>query len=109
MSALKRFLAREEGVALATVIAMIAVLTVLSVVLIDQVTAESNRAASATTSDTVFQTAEAGIDDYIAKLVDDPQFYDHYVANGESTRRQCGAFSGATCTAPGATVAHGLA
>jgi Tfp pilus assembly protein PilX len=88
---MKRFaqvLRREEGIAMATVVMMIAMLTLLGVVLIDQVTAESNRAAASASSDAVFQAAEAGINDYIAKLLDDPQYYDHCVAKGESTRRR---------------------
>jgi Tfp pilus assembly protein PilX len=109
MSKLKRFLAREEGIAMATVVAMIAVLTVLSIALIDQVTTESNRAASAVSSDAVYQAAEAGINDYVAKLLDDPQYYDHYVAAGESTRRQCTAFSNGTCTGSGSDSAPGSA
>ncbi len=87
MKRLAQFLANEDGIALATVLGMIMVLTVLSVTLIDQVTSESNRAARAVTADAVFQAAEAGINDYIAKLTDDSQYYDHCVARGESTRR----------------------
>src|SRR5664280_69267 len=86
MKQLKRFFAREDGIAMATVVMMTGVLTLLSVVLINQVTAESTRSGKAVTSDSVYQAAEAGINDYIAKLTDDPQYYDHYVAKGESTR-----------------------
>lgn len=71
---------------MAVVVGMIVVLTVLSVVLIDQVTGESRRAASAVTSDAVFQAAEAGVNDYIAKLIDNTGYYDLCVAKGESTR-----------------------
>jgi Tfp pilus assembly protein PilX len=88
MKRLRRFLANEDGIAMATVVGMVVVLTVLSVALIDQVTSESNRAARAVTSDAVFQAAEAGINDYIAKLTDDSQYYDHCVAKGESTRQR---------------------
>jgi Tfp pilus assembly protein PilX len=88
MRRLERFFAREEGIAMVTVVLMIAVLTLLGVVLIDQVTAESQRSARAVKSDAVYQAAEAGINDYIAKLLDDPQFYDHFVAKGESTRER---------------------
>ena len=73
--------------ALATVVSMVAILTVLAVALIDQVTNETTRAASAAKSDAVYQAAEAGINDYIAKLTEDSQYYDHCVAKGESTRR----------------------
>ena len=96
MRKLKRFFRREDGIAMATVVMMIAVMTLLAVVLIDQVTAESNRAASTVKSDAVYQATESGINDYMAKLVDDPQFYDHFVANGESTRQGCSSFNGST-------------
>jgi Tfp pilus assembly protein PilX len=96
MRKLKRFFAREDGIAMATVIAMTTVLTLLSIVLIDQVTAETNNAGAAATADSVYQAAEAGANDYIAKLTDDPQYYDHYVAKGEATRQG----------ADGTTVAH---
>ena len=82
MSRLTRLLAREDGIAMATVVSMIVLMTVLSVALLDQVTAESNRASNAVKSDGVFQAAEAGINDYVAKLLDDSQYFDHFVANG---------------------------
>ena len=108
MKHLKRLFVREDGFAMATVVMMIGVMTLLSIVLIDQVTAESNRAARSVTSDAVYQAAESGINDYMAKLVDDPQFYDHFVANGESTRRECSSFdTNGECTALGAVVNPG--
>lgn len=88
MKRLMRFLKNEDGIAMAAVVGMIAVLTLLSVVLIDQVTDESRRSAQAVTSDGVFQAAEAGINDYIAKLIDNPGYYDLCVTKGESTRRR---------------------
>ena len=96
MRKLKRFFSREEGMAMATVVMMTGVLTILSIVLIDQVTSETTRAGTAVKNDAVYQAAEAGINDYVAKLTEDPQFYDHYVAKGESTR----------LGSNGATVAH---
>ena len=59
--------------------------TLLSVVLINQVRSESNRGAHATWSQASFQAAEAGVDDYVSKLVDDHGFYLHYVHPAEST------------------------
>ncbi|MHB8059936.1 MAG: hypothetical protein ACYDHO_03790 [Gaiellaceae bacterium] len=88
MKRLTRFLGNEDGIAMATVVALIVVLSIISVILIDQVTSESNRAAAAATSDSVFQASEAGIDAYIAKLIDNPGYYDMCVTNGESTRRR---------------------
>ena len=108
MRTLRRFVAQEDGIALATVIFMIAVLTVLAATLLVQVTDESNRAANATNSDAVYQAAEAGIGDYVAKLMEDPAYYDHVVANGEATRTSCTTFSSGNCTAWGSlTVQHG--
>lgn len=106
MKRLRNALRRQEGMAMATVVMMIAVLTLLGVVLIDQVTAESNRAARSTVSDSVYQAAEAGVNDYIAKLTDDPQYYDHYVANGESTRAPV---AGGTSVSPGGEWTPGVA
>jgi Tfp pilus assembly protein PilX len=83
---LKALFVRQEGIAMATVVMMVAVLTLLGVVLIDQVTAEQSRASAATVSDNIFSVAEAGINDYVAKLTEDPQYYDHCVAKAESTR-----------------------
>ena len=103
MSRLKRLLAREDGIAMFTVLAMITVLTVLSVTLIDQVTAESDRASNAVKADGVYQAAEAGVNAYIAKLLDDPQYYFDYVANGEATRTLCNTYSAGACTAWGGT------
>jgi len=85
---LLRLLKSEDGIAMATVVCMIAVMTALAVTLIDQVTAESDRSAAAVKSDAVYQAAEAGINDYIAKLTEDSQYYDHCVAKGESTRQR---------------------
>lgn len=86
MNRLRRILANENGVAMVMVVGMIVVLTILAVVLIDQVTGEVKSAAGSSTSSNVFQAAEAGINDYIAKMTEDPAYYDHCVAKGESTR-----------------------
>ena len=77
---------REDGVALVLVIMIGSLMTLLSVSLIQLVRSESNRGTRANWSATAFQAAEAGIDDYVAKLVDDHGFYLHYVAPAESTR-----------------------
>ena len=83
---------------------MVALLTVVAATLIDQVTSESNRSIAAVKSDAVDQAAEAGVNDYIAKLLDDPQYYNHYVANGEATRTSCTSYSAGVCNAWGSLV-----
>ena len=89
-------LAQEDGYTLVLVVFLMAALSLLAVTLLDLTNSESGRSARATTSSTAFQAAEAGIDDYIAKLLDDRLYYDHYVHAGESTRRST---SGTTATA----------
>jgi hypothetical protein len=88
---------QDDGVALVLVVLLISVLMILAVTLMDSVRGETNRSAQSVRSVTAFQAAEAGIDDYIAKLVADTRYYDHYVHPAESTRR----------TSTGTTVAAG--
>jgi len=68
------------------VVMISAAMMLLAALLIDQVRAESNRAAHANWSGAAYQAAEAGLDDYVAKLVDDHGYYLHYVHPAESTR-----------------------
>jgi hypothetical protein len=88
MNRIRQLLREEDGIAMAMTVMMIAVLALLSVTLIDRVGSESTEAASSATSDAVYQAAEAGVNDYIAKLTEDPQYYDHCVAKGEETRKR---------------------
>lgn len=104
-------IAREDGVAMILVVIIGAFMTLLSVTLIDVVRAESDRGAHANWSNTAFQAAEAGIDDYTAKLVDDHGFYLHYVHPAESTRSpSTGVYAphSADCTATSSPTAYGL-
>ena len=87
MVALRRIGRREDGVAMLTVVILVAFLSMVSVALIDLVTSESTRSNSARTSNAAFQAAEAGLDDYLSKLVDDKTYYLHHVHPAESTRR----------------------
>ena len=68
------------------VVMITAFMSLLAVTLIDSVRGESDRSAHANWSSTSFQAAEAGLDDYTAKLVDDHGFYLHYVHPAEATR-----------------------
>jgi hypothetical protein len=57
------------------------------VTLLDLVGGESTRAAHSSFKDGSYQAAEAGLDDYVTKLVEDNLYYLHYVHPGESTRK----------------------
>ena len=84
--------AREDGIAMVLVVLQ-RLLTLLSVTLIDVVRAESDRGAHANSSAASFQAAEAGLDDYIAKLADDHGLLPALRASGrvDAGRRQPGA------------------
>ena len=87
---LKQILARarpEQGSALILVVVLTVVLAMLGTVLIDVVQADEGRSVQAIQSDAALQAAEAGIDNYVSKLVDDNQYYLHDVAAGESSRK----------------------
>jgi len=89
----------EEGTALVLVVFLTAALVLLSVSLTEIVRGDSSRGSANVVSDAAFQAAEAGLDDYTSKLLDDNQFFYHDVALGESTRRS----SGGILVAPGAS------
>jgi len=86
-------------VTLVLVVVLGAVLSLLAVTLLDTVVGEAQRSARGVSRSASFEAAEAGIGNYTAKLVDDSQFYLHYVHPGESTRRD----ASGTTVAPGST------
>jgi hypothetical protein len=90
MAGLKRSIREERGAAMVLVVILGGVLSLLGLLLITLVSNESNRSAQAVVRGAAFQAAEAAIDDYIAKLVDDPVYYSHFVHPGEATREEPG-------------------
>jgi hypothetical protein len=77
----------ERGFAMVIVVGLITVLGVISITLIDMAQSESKRSRSAVVRDASYQAAEAGLNDYFAKLFADSLYYSHFVHPGESTRR----------------------
>jgi hypothetical protein len=77
----------EEGIALISILLMMMVLTTLITVVVANTMSELDRSAAGVRRSTAYQAAEAGVDDYIAKLTEDRLYYGHRVADGESTRR----------------------
>ncbi|HXY81005.1 MAG TPA: hypothetical protein VEH55_06520 [Gaiellaceae bacterium] len=77
---------RQDGFAMVLTVALIALLGILATSLIDIVQAESTHSRSTVTRDAAYEAAEAGVDDYVAKLIDDRLYYAHFVHPGESTR-----------------------
>lgn len=85
--------------ALVLVLSLMLVLGVTSATVIEAVQGETTRSAQAVTKDAAYQAAEAGIQDYIAKLLSDNSYYLHWVHPGEATRR----------ATDGTLIAHGAA
>ena len=92
----------EDGIALVMVLGLTLLLGVFAVTVMSLVTSETSRSAHAVTRQTSFEAAEAGIDAYTSKLLEDNQYYGHQVAAGESTRRS----STGTLVAAGGTGAR---
>src|SRR5262249_27118786 len=77
----------ERGMALMLAIALTTILGAVSVTVVQVVQHEQSRSTQAVKRDASFQAAEAGIDEYIAKLLDDGSYDVHNVHPAESTRR----------------------
>jgi hypothetical protein len=82
-----RRLRNEEGFAIPMVMLLALALAIFSVVLIDAVTAETGRSSTAVERDASYHAAEAGLNDYLTKLLADRAYYSHEVHPGEATRR----------------------
>ena len=80
----------EDGFALAIVVLMTTVLAILSVTLMALATNETTRSGQNTRREGAYQAAEAGVEDYIAKMVDNRLYYVQQVHPGEATRREPG-------------------
>lgn len=81
-------LAREErGQAMLMVVFLTMVMTLMGTLLLQTVSDESSRSADSVKRGAELAAAEAGVDDYVSKLLDDNQYFLHYVAPGESSRK----------------------
>ncbi len=88
MSALLRALRRDErGMGMVLVVYVGAVASVLALTTLVFVQRDQTRSDKQKVLGAAFQAAEAGVEDYVAKLVDDRLYYGHYVHPGEATRR----------------------
>jgi Tfp pilus assembly protein PilX len=83
-------LRREDGVTMVLMVMIVALIGVLSLAMLESIQGESRRSNTAVKRDAAFAAAEAGINSYRSKLVDDTAFHSHYLAKGESTRGTSG-------------------
>ena len=86
MTRAKTAVQRQDGFAMVMVVALLALLGILSASLIGVMEQEATHSRTALTRDAAYEAAEAGTDDYIAKLIDDRLYDVHFVHPGESTR-----------------------
>lgn len=84
---LSRLSSDERGVAMMLVVFALVILSTISVTLLQLVGNETTRSGASVKNESSFQAAEAGIDDYIGKLVDNRSYYLQFVHPAESTRR----------------------
>jgi hypothetical protein len=80
----------QDGVALISAILVGAILVMLSLLLLSFTIRETGQSHRQVRLATASQAAEAGLDDYIAKLTQDHEYYLHYVHPAESPRRTAG-------------------
>ena len=86
MRLMNRLVRDEQGTAMSIVVLLTAMLLLLSGLLIDVVSSDATRSNTSVQRGTALAAAEAGIDNYLSKLVDDNQYFLHDVAAGESSR-----------------------
>ena len=77
----------QTGQAMMLTICMMAVLAVLGVGMVGVVVSETRSTGQAAQSDGSYQAAEAGIDNYLSKLLADNEYYAQYVDPAEATRK----------------------
>jgi hypothetical protein len=86
MTRLRIAAGRDDGFAMVMVLGMIVLLSVLAASMISVMQGEASRSRSSVKRDAAYHAAEAGVDDYISKLIDDHLYMTHFVHPGEATR-----------------------
>lgn len=78
--------AAQRGSSLPVVLGTIAILSVLVIVSLLYASTGTSQTARDGRNDIALQSADAGVGQYIARLVEDPRFWDHYVDKAEDPR-----------------------
>lgn len=76
----------QRGSSLPVVLGVIMVLTMLVAVSLTIARDSTNDAARAGRNDVALQVADAGVNRYISRLVEDPRYWDHFVDQAEDPR-----------------------
>ena len=77
---------RERGSALITTIALTGILALLVLVSLSLARSSTSQTANEARADIATQAADAGVNRYISRLVEDPRYYDHWVDMAEDPR-----------------------
>lgn len=77
----------EQGVALVAFMLIGVIMAMLGALMVDTAVTKNSHAARTVRVSTAYQGAEAAEGDYIAKLVEDTQYYLHFTHPAEATRR----------------------
>jgi hypothetical protein len=86
---------RQRGQSIVAVIGVTAVMGVLVATALGVALHSNNGSARDARGDAALQAADAGVDTYLARLVADPRYWDHYVDEAEDPRY---ASTNTTCT-----------
>jgi hypothetical protein len=76
----------EDGFAMVIAVALITLLAILAVTLMTSVEGDNKRSRTFPPRDGAYQAAEAGINAYTAKLLENPLYYNQFEIMGEATR-----------------------
>jgi hypothetical protein len=81
----------DQGIALIIVVILATVMSMIAAVIVTDSTAELRRSTIQVDKTSALQAAQAGIDDYTAKMTQDSLYYFHYVNQAEPQRTGFGA------------------
>jgi Tfp pilus assembly protein PilX len=80
----------DDGFAMVLAVALITLVTIVSLSLMTQMQGENTHSRTAQAKDGAYQAAEAGTNAYLSDLTESNVFYNAYMAKGEATRTDSG-------------------
>ncbi len=79
-------LGRQRGSSLITTIALTGILALLVLASLSFARSSNQQSARQARADIAIQVADAGVNQYVSRLVEDPRYYEHYVDPAEDPR-----------------------
>ena len=87
---IRRRLEEESGIAMLLALALITLITVISVTLLVVTSGDASRSRRDVKNTSSYQAAEAGTNAYLSDLTESTVFFNSYMAKGEATRTDTG-------------------